>query len=83
MATLLSRPTFLDGVVPLDGPRLELLRVQLLDLGALHDERREVRAESVAVLDAPRRPLVVAGLPERVRAGEVHLGEGGRRMLVE
>ena len=38
--------TFLDGGVPLDGPRLQLLRVHLLDLGALHHERREVRAES-------------------------------------
>ena len=66
-------PTFLDGVVPLDGPRLELLRVHLLDLGALDDEGGEVGAEAVAVLDAPRRPLVAARLPERVRARQVHL----------
>ena len=38
--------TFLDGGVPLDGPGLQLLRVHLLDLGSLHNERREVRAES-------------------------------------
>ena len=59
--------TFFDEVVPAFGPGAQALGVVLFDVGALLDEHHQVAAETVAVLDALRRPLVVARLPERVR----------------
>jgi len=61
--------TFFYQVVPFDCPRFQLFGVHLFDLGAFRDQRHQVVAKLVPVLDPLRRSLVVARLPERVRAG--------------
>jgi hypothetical protein len=73
--------TFFYRVVPLYRPRLELLRVHLFDLCPLRDEQGEVGAELEPVLDSLRRLLVVARLPEGVRAADVDLKERKRPNL--
>lgn len=63
----------LDGVVPFLRPRLQRLGVVLLDVRPLVHEGHQLLAQLVAVLDALRGLLVVAGLPEGVARGYEHV----------
>lgn len=60
--------TFLEELAPALGPVGELLRVGLLDLGALLHAAHEVVAQAVPVIDALHRPLVVPHLAAKQRA---------------
>lgn len=59
--------TFLDELAPALGPVGELLRVCLLDLGALLHAAHEVVAQAVPIVDALHRPLVVPHLASEQR----------------
>ena len=59
--------TFFNKIIPFLRPSSQTLSVGLLDIGALLDQRLQLAAQPVAVVDAARGALVVAGLPERVR----------------
>ena len=60
--------TFLDELAPALGPVRELLRIRLLDLGALLHAVHQVVAQAVPVIDALHRPLVVPHLAAEHRA---------------
>lgn len=60
--------TFLDELAPALGPVGELLRIRLLDLGALLHAVHQVVAQAVPVIDALHRPLVVPHLAAKQRA---------------
>lgn len=60
--------TFLDELAPALGPVGELLRVRLLDLGALLHAVHQVVTQAVAVIYALHRPLVVPHLAAKGRA---------------
>lgn len=63
-----GRGTFLDELAPALGPVGELLRIRLLDLGALLHAVHQVVAQPVPVIDALHRPLVVPHLAAEQRA---------------
>lgn len=61
--------TFLDELAPALGPVGELLRVGLLDLGALLHAVHQIIAQTVPIIDALHCPLVVPHLEAKQRAG--------------
>lgn len=60
--------TFLNELAPALGPVGELLRIGLLDLGALLHAVHQVVAQAVPVIDALHCPLVVPHLAAKQRA---------------
>lgn len=71
-----ERSTFLDELAPALGPVGELLRVRLLDLGALLHAAHEVVAQAVTIVDALHRPLVVPHLAAERGVSRRPLGPG-------
>lgn len=68
--------TFLEELAPALGPVGELLRIGLLDLGALLYAAHQVVAQPVPVIDALHRPLVV---PHLVAEQQAQLPRGPQR----
>jgi len=58
--------SFLDLVVPILRPVLERLGIAFFNLCPFLDQRYQTVAEFLTILDPPRRPLVVARLPEGI-----------------
>lgn len=77
------RQTFLDGVPPALGPVAQLQSVTLLNLGSLLETAYQLVTQSVAVVNALHRALVVPWLrthhkhqniPLNMRSHEAHSG---------